>query len=78
MDLGEANEMEKVPMPAYLTKFCMDLTICSGCIYQMDSFWQENHVFNVPEEIWASSSYAVRMRTVLFKLNSRTVNAQEI
>lgn len=78
MNLGEANEMGKVSMPAYLTKFCTELDMCSGCIYQMDSFWQENHVFNVPEEIWASSSYSVRMKTVLFKLSSRTPNAQEI
>ena len=56
--------MGKVPGPAYLTKFGTELNMCSGCIYQMDSFWQGNHVFNVPEEIWASSSHTIRMKTV--------------
>lgn len=74
MNLGEVNKMGKIPTPAYVTKVCTELNTCSVCVYQMASFWQGNHVFNVSEEIWAFSSYTVRMKTVLFTISTRSLN----
>lgn len=78
MNVEEVNKMGKIPMPAYMMKFCTELNTHSVCIYQMASFWQGNHVFNVSEEIWAFSSFSVRMKTVLFEINTRTLNTQRI
>lgn len=43
------NSGEIAEMPAYLAKFYTELKVCSGCIHQMYSFWQGNHVSSVPE-----------------------------